>query len=46
MRKRPARIDRDQFIDAIAIQKTAVERRNARFRQRQEAAIQIDGSAT
>ena len=40
--KRPARIDRDQFIDPVAIQKTAIQRRNARFRQWQKATIQID----
>ena len=40
--KSPARIDRDQFIDTVAIQKTAIQRRNTRFRQRQEATIQKD----
>ena len=38
-----ARIDGDQFIDPVAVEKAAIERRNAGFRQRQEAAIQIDG---
>ena len=38
-----AGIDGDQLINPVAVEKTAIERRNAGFSQRQEAAIQIDG---
>ena len=41
--ERAARIDGNHFIDPVAEEETAVERRNAGFRQRQKAAVQIDG---
>ena len=39
---RPAAVDRQHFVDAVAEQEAAVERRDPRLRERQQAAIEPD----